>query len=103
MKKYGYYAHEVDHVRIISLHSLLWTHLLTPPVADSEQDPAGQMKFLRDQLTEARQSNTPVIILGHIPPTLGVYNVIHRGSFLSEDVDMYWKPAFQAAYFNLIA
>lgn len=98
MKLCGFYAHTDGNVSIIALHTLIWAYSVTPAVPDTVTDPCEQFSFLEGQLSAARAAKRKVIIIGHIPPQVNVYDVIKRGSFSSESADMYWKPAYVQQY-----
>ncbi|KAK7195916.1 hypothetical protein NESM_000524400 [Novymonas esmeraldas] len=101
IRKCGYYTHELAHVHVIVLHTLLWAYRLEPELPSSVDDPCGQFSFLKSELQRVRAAGKRAIVMGHIPPGLNAYGVLDHG-FRSAVEDMFWKEAYEATYDSII-
>lgn len=96
--KCGFYARRLPGISFVSLHTLLWTYRIRPPVPNDVVDPCGQFAFLEAELAFALSKNSKVILIGHMPPAVQINAVISRGHFGAESEDMFWKPQYQARF-----
>ena len=65
----GYYAIESKNKkpRLLILNTSLY-HKKSNKIPTNENDPAGQFKWLKQMLMEAKERSETVYIIGHIPP-----------------------------------
>ncbi|CAJ1036001.1 putative Glycosyl hydrolase family 32 N-terminal domain/Glycosyl hydrolase family 32 C terminal [Leishmania shawi] len=104
MSKCGYYSGIASaQLRVLALHTLVWTYKLSPALPDTETDPCGQLGWMESEINAARAAGQKVIIIGHIPPQPDVFRVISRGAVGPVEDDMYWKPMYQNAYTTLLS
>ena len=75
---------------VLSLNTVLYSGFLQPAPSNRD-DPGGQFTWLKIMLAEARQNGAQVIVVGHIPPTIG--------SFRHTQV---WKDEYIETYYNII-
>lgn len=73
----GYYARSIsdhghsDKVKVLSLNTVIYSIEHLP--RSSSNDPLGQFAWLESVLSEARANGGYVMVVGHIPPTIGSY------------------------------
>ncbi|CAJ1992873.1 beta-fructofuranosidase [Leishmania donovani] len=104
MSECGYYSGIASaHLRVLGVHTLVWTYNLSPALPDTETDPCGQLAWMESEINAARAAGQKVIIIGHIPPQPDVFRVINRGAVGPVEDDMYWKPMYQNAYTSLLS
>ncbi|CAG9582415.1 beta-fructofuranosidase-like protein [Leishmania major strain Friedlin] len=104
MSECGYYSGIASaHLRVLGVHTLVWTYNLSPALSDTETDPCGQLAWMESEINAARAAGQKVIIIGHIPPQPDVFRIINRGAVGPVEDDMYWKPMYQNAYTSLLS
>ena len=88
----GYYSTMIHDGKLIilSLNTVLYANYYNPEPLNTD-DPGKQFLWMRKMLKYARERNCQVLIIGHIPPTLGSYR--HN---------QFWKDQYVHAYYSLI-
>ena len=88
----GYYSRSLHdgHLVILSLNTVLYSGSFQPEPMHVD-DPAGQFRWMKQVLKESQQKGAQVIIVGHIPPTVG--------SFQHNQL---WKDSYIKTYFDVV-
>ena len=88
----GYYSRMLHdgNLIILSLNTVLYANYYNPEPLNAD-DPGKQFLWMRKMMKYARERDCQVIIIGHIPPTLGSYR--HN---------QFWKDQYVHAYYSLV-
>lgn len=89
----GYYSrsfHDGSLV-VLSLNTVLYASFFEPTPMNAD-DPGKQFEWMRKMMSYSREMRGQVIIIGHIPPSLGSYR--HN---------QFWKTTYVKTYFDIVA
>jgi len=72
----GYFVAQFGRLKIISLNTLYFFNLNTAVSGCQKDDDPGtiQLQWMRERLKEAKDDESLVIIMGHVPPSLKMYH-----------------------------
>ena len=97
-RRCGFYRHKVrNNLLLIVLNPLVWSTSLLPVESIAGSDPCGQFQFLNQSLSNAAASSVKVILSGHIPPQVDVWNVL-GGMTPEEQEGHFWREEFVQRY-----
>ena len=88
----GYFARSIgssDKVTVLVLNTVIYS-MNHKPLATSD-DPLGQLAWVKSELTKARAIGGYVMIVGHVPPTIGSYRK-----------SQFWQDRFLQQYLSMI-
>lgn len=106
----GYYSAKImDHLRIISLNSVIWSSTLcnscSQKCGDQQQESREQMDWLSQQLKAASNAGDKVYLAMHIPPGVDAYLSYTKGSQVmmwANDLSKAGTPNWQNEFLALV-
>jgi hypothetical protein len=91
-RKGGYLARRVsDKLTVLSLNTVIYASHHIPVSTEEVNDPLDQFAWLAERLSEARENDHRVYIVGHVPPTIGSYRKTQL-----------WEDKYMATYFQIL-
>lgn len=93
LRRGGYYAQDIEGVRIVVLNTGPYSREPRAPPLDvaAHPDPYGQFAWLEEEVEHAASSGTRLLIIGHAPPVLDYY-----------DRMPIWQEAYSSRFWALL-
>ena len=87
----GFFARDIgQHITLLSLNTIIYSSFHEPDTSNVS-DPFHQFQWLEQQLQRAREEGRRVLVVGHIPPTVGSFRHVQ-----------FWHSVYLQQYYDLI-